>query len=110
VTSRQGTITGYRASPGWDPVTGWGSPDAQEFVSRSWSIRPDCLFGGRATLVNSFNRLPQILRRVRPGLVISRRPLDSEERQAVGDAGELDVVAPPLKPPSVAGLYSEPLA
>jgi subtilase family serine protease len=23
------TITGYRAAPGWDPVTGWGSPDAQ---------------------------------------------------------------------------------
>ena len=26
------TITGYRAAPGWDPVTGWGSPDAQELV------------------------------------------------------------------------------
>jgi subtilase family serine protease len=23
------TITGYNAGPGWDPVTGWGSPDAQ---------------------------------------------------------------------------------
>ena len=23
------TITGYQAAPGWDPVTGWGSPDAQ---------------------------------------------------------------------------------
>jgi len=22
-------ITGYRAAPGWDPVTGLGSPDAQ---------------------------------------------------------------------------------
>jgi len=22
------TITGYQAAPGWDPVTGWGSPDA----------------------------------------------------------------------------------
>ncbi|HEV2590957.1 MAG TPA: S53 family peptidase [Gaiellaceae bacterium] len=22
------TITGYRAGPGWDPVTGWGSPNA----------------------------------------------------------------------------------
>jgi hypothetical protein len=22
------TFTGYRARPGWDPVTGWGSPDA----------------------------------------------------------------------------------
>ena len=26
------TITGYRASPGWDPVTGWGSPDAAVLV------------------------------------------------------------------------------
>jgi len=28
----RGTITGYRAVPGWDPVTGWGSPDAQVLV------------------------------------------------------------------------------
>jgi subtilase family serine protease len=28
----QGTVTGYRAIPGWDPVTGWGSPDAQVLV------------------------------------------------------------------------------
>jgi subtilase family serine protease len=27
-----GTITGYRAGPGWDPVTGWGSPDAEVLV------------------------------------------------------------------------------
>jgi len=26
------TITGYSAGPGWDPVTGWGSPDAQALV------------------------------------------------------------------------------
>ncbi len=26
------TITGYRAGPGWNPVTGWGSPDAQVLV------------------------------------------------------------------------------
>jgi subtilase family serine protease len=26
------TITGYRAGPGWDPVTGWGSPDAQILI------------------------------------------------------------------------------
>jgi subtilase family serine protease len=26
------TIAGYRAVPGWDPVTGWGSPDAQVLV------------------------------------------------------------------------------
>jgi subtilase family serine protease len=27
-----GTITGYRAAPGWDPVTGWGTPNAQVLV------------------------------------------------------------------------------
>jgi subtilase family serine protease len=26
------TITGYQASPGWDPVTGWGSPNAQALI------------------------------------------------------------------------------
>jgi subtilase family serine protease len=26
------TITGYRAAPGWDPVTGWGSPNAQVLI------------------------------------------------------------------------------
>jgi subtilase family serine protease len=26
------TITGYQAEPDWDPVTGWGSPDAQVLV------------------------------------------------------------------------------
>jgi subtilase family serine protease len=26
------TITGYPAAPGWDPVTGWGSPNAQVLV------------------------------------------------------------------------------
>ncbi len=26
------TVTGYRASVGWDPVTGWGSPDAAVLV------------------------------------------------------------------------------
>jgi len=26
------TITGYRAGPAWDPVTGWGSPDAQVLI------------------------------------------------------------------------------
>ena len=26
------TITGYPAAPGWDPVTGWGSPDARVLV------------------------------------------------------------------------------
>jgi subtilase family serine protease len=26
------TFTGYRAGPGWDPVTGWGSPNARVLV------------------------------------------------------------------------------
>jgi subtilase family serine protease len=26
------TFTGYQAGPGWNPVTGWGSPDAQVLV------------------------------------------------------------------------------
>ena len=26
------TITGYRAGPGWNPVTGWGSPNAEVLV------------------------------------------------------------------------------
>jgi subtilase family serine protease len=26
------TVTGYQASPGWDPVTGWGSPNARFLV------------------------------------------------------------------------------
>jgi subtilase family serine protease len=26
------TISGYRAGPGWDPVTGWGTPDAAVLV------------------------------------------------------------------------------
>jgi subtilase family serine protease len=33
VTLPQGTITGYQASPGWDPVTGWGSPNAQALIA-----------------------------------------------------------------------------
>ncbi len=32
VTFPQGTITGYQAAPGWDPATGWGSPDAQVLI------------------------------------------------------------------------------
>jgi subtilase family serine protease len=27
-----GTVTGYRAAAGWDPITGWGSPNAQGLV------------------------------------------------------------------------------
>jgi subtilase family serine protease len=27
-----GIFVGYTAGPGWDPVTGWGSPDAQYLV------------------------------------------------------------------------------
>jgi subtilase family serine protease len=26
------TVTGYQAGPGWDPVTGWGSPDVQVLI------------------------------------------------------------------------------
>jgi subtilase family serine protease len=26
------TITGCQAGPGWDPVTGWGTPDAQVLI------------------------------------------------------------------------------
>lgn len=26
------TYTGYQAGPGWDPVTGWGTPDAQVLI------------------------------------------------------------------------------
>jgi len=32
ITFPRGTITGYQAAPGWDPVTGWGSPDAQVLI------------------------------------------------------------------------------
>src|SRR5215471_10568355 len=32
VTFPPQTITGYHAAPGWDPVTGWGSPNAQVLV------------------------------------------------------------------------------
>jgi subtilase family serine protease len=32
VTFGTQTITGYQATPGWDPVTGWGSPNAQVLV------------------------------------------------------------------------------
>lgn len=34
VTSTSGpvTIAGYQAGPGWDPVTGWGTPNAQVLV------------------------------------------------------------------------------
>jgi subtilase family serine protease len=28
-----GTITGYQAGPGWDPVTGWGTANAEVLVS-----------------------------------------------------------------------------
>ena len=31
-TSPPATITGYQAGPGWDPVTGWGTPDAQVLI------------------------------------------------------------------------------
>jgi subtilase family serine protease len=38
-----GVFTGYSAGPGWDPVTGWGSPDARYLVpllARGAELRP----------------------------------------------------------------------
>jgi subtilase family serine protease len=32
VTAGQAIVTGYQAGPGWDPVTGWGSPNAQVLI------------------------------------------------------------------------------
>ena len=32
VLGTTGVFIGYNAGPGWDPVTGWGSPDAQYLV------------------------------------------------------------------------------
>jgi subtilase family serine protease len=32
VTVNGKMVSGYQASPGWDPVTGWGSPDAQVLI------------------------------------------------------------------------------
>ena len=32
LTLPTGTITGYQAARGWDPVTGWGSPNAHALV------------------------------------------------------------------------------
>jgi subtilase family serine protease len=32
IVTPAGVFTGYNAGPGWDPVTGWGSPDAQYLV------------------------------------------------------------------------------
>ena len=32
VTLNGVTITGYQASTGWDPATGWGTPDAQILI------------------------------------------------------------------------------
>ena len=36
------TISGYHAAPGWDPVTGWGSPNASVLIPLlARSARPD---------------------------------------------------------------------
>jgi hypothetical protein len=32
VTVNSVPVTAYSAGPGWDPVTGWGSPDAQVLI------------------------------------------------------------------------------
>ena len=41
------TVSGYQAGPGWDPVTGWGTPDAQVLIpllarlsTAKWSSGP----------------------------------------------------------------------
>ena len=34
------TITGYQAAPGWDPVTGWGSPNAQVLIPLLALLQP----------------------------------------------------------------------
>lgn len=31
-TSPPAIVTGYQTGPGWDPVTGWGTPNAQVLV------------------------------------------------------------------------------
>jgi subtilase family serine protease len=42
------TITGYRTTPGWDPVTGWGSPDARVLVPLlARYARPEVTRSGR---------------------------------------------------------------
>jgi subtilase family serine protease len=32
ITVGSKTFTGYTAAPGWDPVTGWGTPNAQQLI------------------------------------------------------------------------------
>ena len=32
LASPPATVAGYQAGPGWDPVTGWGTPDAQVLI------------------------------------------------------------------------------
>jgi len=68
-----GRFPGYRAGPGWDPVTGWGSPDAQLLVpllarypgycprAATWAHPPwlICDNGGRATHARSDPRRPE---------------------------------------------------
>jgi len=38
-----GVFVGYEAGPGWDPVTGWGSPDARVLVPQLARYAPDRL-------------------------------------------------------------------
>jgi subtilase family serine protease len=66
-------FAGYRAGPGWDPVTGWGSPDAQLLIpllarypgycprAATWAQPPwlVCDNGGRATDARPDPRRPQ---------------------------------------------------
>jgi subtilase family serine protease len=42
ITSASGSVTvkGYQAGPGWDPVTGWGTPDAQVLIPLLAGVSP----------------------------------------------------------------------
>jgi subtilase family serine protease len=43
-----GSTTGWRATPGWDPATGWGSPDAQRrYSSLCWRLNHELQPGTR---------------------------------------------------------------
>jgi len=61
-----GTITGYRAGPGWDPVTGCGSPNANVLVPLLAS------YASRQRTVESKSRVNRRGNRVPAGPVTSR--------------------------------------
>jgi subtilase family serine protease len=77
------TITGYQAAPGWDPVTGWGSPNAQILVpllARYASPDP-----GR----RNFSCWPERWRRPRPRHSPCRGP-GPGTRLRIGAAGAIE--------------------